>query len=178
MEGLQLHPFWTLAGREFYFPALVVVWHREPGGRDGLTVCGRRVQRRDGTWRWRRGWRLHVHHWRIQLPPLQALRRHLLTRCAWCKGRSRRGDAVNISHQWNGPRGRWWRGEPGLYHRDCSAISNAHDTCTCDVPVIGRRDYGECGMCGRFRPYGVTPERLARARALAVIPRGSRTPTP
>ncbi|MEU3254990.1 hypothetical protein, partial [Streptomyces sp. NPDC006997] len=32
-------------------------------------------------------------------------------------GRDRKGDAVNISHQWGGPRGRWWQGEQGLFRQ-------------------------------------------------------------
>lgn len=101
-------PFWVLAGRGLYWPALITVWHRDPSGYDD-TTC-RRTR-----------WRLHVHHWRIQVPPLQQLRRRLLTRCARCGGRSVKGNPVNISHQWDGPRGRWWQGEPGLFHHGCSA---------------------------------------------------------
>ncbi|MEU3255863.1 hypothetical protein, partial [Streptomyces sp. NPDC006997] len=107
--------FWRLGGRDYYFPSLITVWHREPHGRDGLTVCSKRVQRRDGTWRYTRGWRWHIHHYKLQFRTYQRLRRRLLTRCAWCGGRDRKGDAVNISHQWGGPRGRWWQGEQGLF---------------------------------------------------------------
>lgn len=59
--------YWRLGGRDLYWPPLVTVWHREPGGRDALTVCRRRVQRPDGSRKFTRGWRLHVHHWRIQV---------------------------------------------------------------------------------------------------------------
>lgn len=166
--------FWRLGGRDYYWPSLITVWHREPGGRDGLSVCGKRVQRRDGTWKFRRGWRLHVHHWHLQIRPLQALRRRLLTRCAWCRGRSVKGDPVNVSHSWDGPRGRWWQGEPGLYHRDCSAIRGAHGTCICQQPVLDHDTYGRCARCNRTRAFGTTAERLARARELSAIPHGSR----
>jgi len=154
--------FWRLAGRDYYWPALITVWHCEPHGHDSLTLC------RDRHWRW------HIHHWRIQVPPLQHLRRALLTRCAWCGGRSRKGDLVNISHQWDGPRGHWWQGEPGLFHHDCSAIDRAHATCQCPEAMFKRPDsgYGDCMMCGRFRPWNYQPDEAARL--LTAIPPGGR----
>ncbi|MGW0821803.1 hypothetical protein [Streptomyces sp. NPDC002845] len=167
--------FWRLNGRDYHWPALITVWHREPGGRDGLTVCSKRVQRRDGTWRRTRGWQWHVHHWRLQLHPYQQLRRSFLTRCAWCGGRSVKGDRADISHQWNGPRARWWQGERGLYHRDCSAIKHAHSTCVCARPALDHDIYGKCARCNLFRPFGFTDANLARARELAAIPHGGRS---
>lgn len=100
-------PYPVLAGRGLYWPALVTVWHRDPSGYDA-TTCP-----------YGGHWRLHVHHWRLQVPPLQHLRRRLLTRCAVCGGRSVKGRAVNVSTQWDGPTGHWWQGEPGLTHSDC-----------------------------------------------------------
>lgn len=149
--------FMTLAGQRYYFPSIVTVWHREPGGADSGEVCkhwrkvdGKNV--RDNSWRW------HVNHWRIQVAPLQHLRRSLLTRCSWCGGRSVKGDAVNVSHSWDGPRGQWWQGEPGLYHHWCSAAKTAWNTCTCERPNLsGRSDYGECRNCGRFRKWRLEP---------------------
>jgi hypothetical protein len=167
--------FWVLAGRGLYFPSLITIWHREPGGRDGLTMCSKRVQRRDGKWRRTRGWRWHIHHWRIQIPPLQALRRRLLTRCGWCHGRHTKTDPVNISHQWNRPRGHWWQGETGLFHEDCSLIKSAHSTCICPKPLLDEGTYGRCTRCTKFRAYGTTPQRLARARDLAAVPAGHRS---
>lgn len=166
--------FWRLNGRDYYFPSLITVWHREPGGRDGLTVCSKPVQRRDGTWRCTRSWRWHIHHWKLQFRTYQRLRRRLLTRCAWCGGRDRKGDAVNISHSWDGPRARWWQGEKGLFHRDCSSIERAHSTCVCTRPVLDHDIYGQCARCDRFRPFGFTDANLARARELAAIPVGGR----
>lgn len=166
--------FWRLNGRDYYFPSLITVWHREPGGRDGLTVCSKRVQRRDGTWRRTRGWRCHIHHYKIQFRAYQQLRRRLLTRCAWCGGRSIKGDQVNFSHQWGGRRGRWWQGERGLYHHDCSSIKTAHATCVCTRPVLDRDIYGRCARCGQSRSFGMTDKNLARARELSAIPHGHR----
>lgn len=124
--------FWTIAGRGFYFPSLITVWHREPDGHDSLTICQTRTQRADGSWKYGRGWVWHVHHWKIQIHPLQDLRRRLLTRCAEC-GRKGRPD---ISHQWDGERGPWWRGERGLYHMQCSELIQLRTTRERDEAII------------------------------------------
>jgi hypothetical protein len=153
--------FWILAGRGLYFPSLITVWHRDPSGYDDTTCRGK----------W---WRLHVHHWKIQIHPLQDLRRWLLTRCVWCGGRSIKGDRVNVSHSWDGPRGHWWQGEKSLFHADCSSIKTAHATCVCTRPVLEHDIYGRCARCGRTRAFGSTDEQLARARELAAIPHGER----
>lgn len=156
--------FWVVAGRGLYFPPLITVWHRDPSDYDS-TTCPTRG----------RAWRFHVHHWRLQVPALQALRRRLLTRCAWCGGRSVKGDRVNVSHSWHGSRGHWWQGEPGLYHRDCSTIRTAHATCVCEDPVLEHDGYGRCARCNRARGYGTKPETINRLRELSEIPRGART---
>jgi hypothetical protein len=180
----QWFPWWKpssymshsrLAGRDFYWPPIMTVWHREPGGRDALTICRERYQDSTGKWKLTTGWKLHFWHYRLQFPPLQKLRRRLLTRCAWCGQRDTKGSAVNVSMQWDGPRGRWWQGEPGLYHGECTGRAEAERTCTCDDPLVtGRSSYGRCLLCGRFRPWGLTPERLARARMLQAQPAGQR----
>lgn len=154
-------PFWVVAGRGLYWPDLVTVRHRDPSGYDDVTCRGKR-------WRW------HVHHFRPQIHPLQHLRRRLLTRCSWCRGRDVKGDPVNVSHQWDGPHAPWWQGERGLFHHDCSAIERAHATCTCEQPVLEHGDYGHCARCDRFRPFGMTAEEIARVRELSAIPHGGR----
>jgi hypothetical protein len=153
--------FWVVAGRGLFWPSLITVWHRDPSGFDDKTCRGKR-------------WRLHVHHWRLQIHPLQHLRRRLLTRCAWCGGRSIKGDSVNFSHSWDGPRARWWQGERGLFHSDCSAIKRAHSTCVCTMPVLDSGIYGRCAACGLFRPFGITDANLARTRDLQSVPTGGR----
>ena len=161
--------FWTLAGRGFYWPSLITIWHVEPDGRDSGEVC-----KRHGRWRW------HIHHWRVQVHPIQALRRRLLTRCEWCGGRSRKGDAVNVSHQWDRKPGPWWRGERGLFHVDCSSIESAHRACLCADPVllskVGEWAYGHCARCSKFRGWKTPSARLDRLRMLAAIPEGRRDP--
>lgn len=169
---------WNLAGRGFYFPSAVTVWHREPGGHDSGEVCKQhsRVQDAEGNWQWKfhHGWRFHITHWKIQVHALQRLRRRLLTRCIWCGGPSRKGDQVDVSHSWDGPRARWWQGERGLYHRDCSSISRAHASCTCEDPITDQEGYGTCARCARYRGWGTAPEVIARRRELQAIPVGKR----
>ncbi|MET9880791.1 hypothetical protein ABZZ36_40250 [Actinacidiphila glaucinigra] len=162
---MRLSPFWILAGRRLYWPSLITVWHRDPSNSDDIT-CGRTR------------WRTHVHHWRIQVHPYQQLRRRFLTRCAWCAGRSIKGDPVNISHSWDGPRARWWQGEPDLFHHDCSEIQTGHATCVCTHPALEQGIYGRCARCQRFRPFGITDVHLAGARELHAIPAGARTHRP
>lgn len=150
-----------------YWPALITVWHREPNGHDAGTVC---------NWR-RMAW--HVHHWKLQVHPLQDLRRRLLTRCTWCGGPSRKHDVVNHALQWgDGPRARWWRGELDLYHGDCGSVAIAHRTCVCEQPALKYGSYGTCSACGKSRPHGATTERLERLRALQKLPTGTRPPRP
>lgn len=171
-------------GRRFRFPPLITVWHREPGGRDCGEVCKHwtRWQDADGNWQTkiRHRWRWHVHHWHLQIHPAQKLRRRLLTRCAWCGGRSSKRDPVNISHSWGAPRGRWWQGEPGLYHHDCTSVERAHAKCLCAQPDFGSdgggwpRDYGRCRNCGKYRGWKSPPDEADRL--LAALPAGSRIP--
>lgn len=163
-----------------YWPSLITVWHSEPGGQDSGEVCKHYTRAQDAAGKWQttilHGWRWHIHHWRIQIHPLQDLRRWALTRCAWCGGRSRKGDYVNTSHQWDGPRGRWWRGEPGLFHRDCSMIERAHATCLCTDPLTEHHGYGRCLTCGKYLAFGRTELRVAQTRVLAAVPHGQRDP--
>ncbi|MER7280398.1 hypothetical protein ABT369_38775 [Dactylosporangium sp. NPDC000244] len=163
-----------------YWPSLVTVWHREPGGADSGEVCrhDKRTQDADGKWQTKilHGWKWHLHHWRLQVHPLQNLRRKVLTRCAWCGDRDRKGDHVSHSNQWDGPRGRWWQGEPGLFHQDCAMIHRAHATCLCFDPLTDHHGYGHCLACGNYLAYGRTELQAAQYRILTAIPTGQRDP--
>jgi hypothetical protein len=162
-----------LAGHR-YWPAMVTVWHREPRGHDSGEVCLH--YRRDGeTVTVLNGWRWHVHHWRVQFPALRKMRRRLLTRCAWCGGRSTKADPVNNGYP-SGREGRWWQGEPSLWHSDCITISEAHHTCLCAIPDPQHGDYGRCRYCTRSRSYRETLAKLDRMRVLAEVPCGKRDP--
>lgn len=139
-----------LNGTEYYWPDLVTVWHNEPGGADSGTVCHWRDSR----------WRLHVHHFSLQIHPWQDFKRWAFTRCAWCGGVSRKGDRVDNGYGWSDPPKRpfWW-GESGLYHRDCMSVHDAHSICYCEDPALSHGDYGQCSKCGRFQAWrsGPTP---------------------
>ncbi|WP_367147198.1 hypothetical protein AB0870_08250 [Microbacterium proteolyticum] len=179
-------PFWRIAGREIYWRALITVWHVESNGADAGTVC------RPSTWK------RHPHHWKIQVHPMQRARRWLFQRCAWCNGPSRRGDYVNISEGWEHDHAKhWWQSDPGVYHRDCQTIAEAHRTCTCTIAKGGpwtngtrvghNRDillpWGRCATCNGFRSHkAATDARFAKAqrRAVAIlrrIPTGTRDAT-
>lgn len=161
---IYVSPFVTLAGREFYFPDLVTVWHREPHSEDAL-----QGECRGTRWKW------HVHHWKLQWTFLQSWRRRLLTRCEWCGGRSTKRDVVNFSHQWDGPKQPLWRGERGLFHRDCSTVERAHSSCVCKEPLFDmNRDYGLCLLCGNSRGWRQKPNDATRM--LQTIPVGGRIP--
>jgi hypothetical protein len=164
-------------GPRWRWPEMVTVWHREPGNKDSGVVCKmhRSEQQADGTWKHRypNGWRFHVHHWHLQVHALQRLRRQWLTRCAWCGGKQAKGDPINIG-TWNGKRGHWWQGEPGVQHHDCSTVAHAHTKCLCDRPEGLSGGYGVCSACGRFRAWGSKPDEADRL--LAALPAGSRIP--
>lgn len=150
-------------GSHRYWPAMVTVWHVEPGGHNSGAVC-----RRTGAWKW------HVHHYRVQVRPLQHLRRWALTRCAWCGGGSRKGDRVNISSSWNGVRSPWWRGEKELRHHDCSTVWHAHRKCLCDDPLLDGDGFGQCAFCGKYRAWGQSVTEADRL--LAALPGRGRIP--
>lgn len=108
--------FTVFAGRGLYWPPFITVWHRDPSGFDDKTC-----PTHPGN-----AWRFHVHHWKLQVHPLQQLRRRLLTRCEVCGGRSTKSHPVNLG-TWNRKRGPWWRGETGLAHMACKGVSIARD---------------------------------------------------
>jgi hypothetical protein len=167
-------PFWNLAGVEYYFPGLITVWHVDPSGFDSNEDCPY-----SGRWQW------HVHHWRLQLHPWQNFRRWALTRCEWCHGTSRKGDLVNHSQEWHREKSPWWKGERGLFHRDCSGISSAHKQCVCRLDEGGPWEsalsgcpYGPCATCGKYRGWakGDTAMRDEAYRILQTVPAGHRDP--
>lgn len=171
--------FWRVAGHTLYWPSLITVWHVEPGGRDSGEVCPhyRRTQRPDGTWDTKilHGWRWHINHWRIQIGPLQTLRRRLFDRCEWCGGRDRKSDPCNVSHQWDGGgRDHWWTSTRGLFHHDCSMVEHAHRSCACLEPAGDR--WKSCEVCGLHQGGGTSAGRREQRRMLHTVPRGSRAP--
>ena len=166
--------FWYIGKYEWYWPGLITVWHVDPSGFDSNEDCPY-----SGNWQW------HIHHWKLQILPLQSLRRWALTRCEWCGGKSRKGDCVNHSQQWDRKPDPWWKGERGLFHDDCSSISRAHRQCTCEEETGGPWEselsgyaYGPCAACGKFRGWQPQDDRGnprdAANRILQSIPTGER----
>jgi hypothetical protein len=166
--------FWYVGKHELYWPGLITVWHVDPSGYEAFHDCPR-----SSKWQW------HVSHWKLQIHPLQHFRRWALTRCEWCKGRSRKGDLVNHSQQWDREDSPWWKGERGLFHSDCSSISSAHRQCSCELDQGGPWEnelsgdpYGHCITCGKYRGWqGIDRRdspRDAVNRLLQSIPKGER----
>ena len=81
-----------------------------------LAVYGWR--RRDRRW-WQHP-RFHVHHWGIQIHPLQKFKRWAFSRCTVCGGRFAWGEAP-ISGAWNSTGPLWFRSEVNARHGSCSA---------------------------------------------------------
>jgi hypothetical protein len=88
--------------------------------------------------RWSQPWyrhaRWHVWHWKIQVHPLQTFKRWAFYRCAKC-GRRFAWGYYPTSHSWSGTGPRWFRGEPGVYHGDCShPLESAKVASAVDLP--------------------------------------------
>lgn len=71
---------------------------------------------------WWKAPRWHVHHWEIQIPFMQQLKRFLFGRCAGCGKGFRWGESVH-STQWGGDGPQWFRSELGIYHGSCMAAA-------------------------------------------------------
>lgn len=75
----------------------------------------------------------HVHHWRIQIHPLQALRRRLFDRCELCGKRFKPNEPV-ISTVWERPHAKglarlaFWRSTTMIRHDRCSNSYRATGT--------------------------------------------------
>lgn len=111
-----------IAGRAYEMRGVVTVWHNEPGGSDSGEVCKH--------WRTRKGervpdkrWKLHVHHWTLQVHLLRAIRRFLFERCIECGHRFPWGYAP-VSHSWDGPKVHWFRVQKVAYHHQCSSLGH------------------------------------------------------
>lgn len=67
---------------------------------------------------WYRHPRWHIHHWHIQLPWLQNIKRYLFSRCAGCGKRFPYGYAPT-SAVWHSGGPRWFKSEEHVYHHEC-----------------------------------------------------------
>lgn len=139
--GQPMEPWWRpkgwhliVAGRAYRWRTVATIWHVEPGGHDSGEVCKHYVKTPGESMVFLRGWRWHVWHWRIQIPPLQDLRARLFDRCVECGRKGR----PNVSHQWHGKHLGWWkfRSREGLYHRECSALGSYRGQVEEDKAII------------------------------------------
>jgi hypothetical protein len=150
---------------EWYLPAVVTVWHRDPETDGTDSSCRNHYRaRRQGAikthrylaaaW-WDFWWRhydlVHVHHWTIQVDAAQELRRWALTRCETCGGRHKRGRSVNFHvvvdqaaedrrREKLSFRERWLTGERNLHHHDCANVASLRAT--------------KASLAGWLRSYG------------------------
>jgi len=115
--------FSTLAGRRYYWPSTVTIWHVEPDERDALTVCHGKH------------WKSHVHHWKIQVHLLGRIKRFLFERCQECGRRFPYGYAP-VSHQWDEPSAPWFKVTRRAYHHECSALVSARRTQSMDEVIV------------------------------------------
>lgn len=70
--------------------------------------------------------RWHLHHWKIQIHPLQSFKRWLFSRCEQCGKRFGWGESP-IASSWYGTGPLWFRSERGIRHCSCSDHSVAKD---------------------------------------------------
>lgn len=161
-------PFMTVAGRGLYWPPVMVIWHEEPGGADSGEVC-RHYDR--ATRQIKTGWKWHVHHWRIQIPPLQEAHRRIFGRCGWCGRRSTRRWPVNVSHQWDRTRPPLFHIDRGLFHMQCSTFEEARRRCTCAKPPLIDRFH--CVRCGLHLDRRRHPAQTAAYVLLKTVPYGT-----
>jgi hypothetical protein len=68
---------------------------------------------------WYRHPRWHFWHWQFQVHPWQTFRRWAFSRCAGCGKRFPWGYSP-VSHQWDSPKPKLFRGEVGVFHSECS----------------------------------------------------------
>lgn len=99
-----------------YLPALVTVWHVDPevgGDDDSCGIMKRDHKGRSGHYKLF----THVHHWKIQIRPLQKLRRWLFTRCYVCGKRLPYGySPVCDRSGWNSEKPGFMQSEFGVRH--------------------------------------------------------------
>lgn len=106
-----------------YRHPFVTVWHVDPEKNGDSDSCW---ARKLPTWR---GWRFHFWHWKIQVHPLQNLKRWLFSRCAGCGKRFPWG-YFPVTREFGGDGPRWFFGEIGKYHHWCMPVTDTPDEFT------------------------------------------------
>lgn len=67
---------------------------------------------------WWRHPKWHVHHWKLQIHPIQQFKRWAFSRCCKCGKRFRWGESVTTTN-WHSDGPRWFRSEPDIFHSNC-----------------------------------------------------------
>ena len=86
-----------------YYPPIVTIWHVDPE-RDGSDDSCDWFNRAGRRWRWHPRW--HFWHWKLQVHPVQELKRWLFSRCAGC-GKRFPWNYSPITNTWDGDGPRW-----------------------------------------------------------------------
>lgn len=91
----------------------------------------------------RKGWRIHprwhIWHWKIQIHPLQQLKRMLFSRCCKCGGWFKYGESC-IGYSWNGRGPGWFRNRENIAHIRCDSPAQPG---TSPVDVLAAPSQGE-----------------------------------
>lgn len=152
---------WYIGRWTFYWPSIIDCWHVEPKGHDSGEVCKHYLPAGEvSSWKvwllpwyragkssehdpngasyvWDKRWKwTHWRHWSLRFIPYMTFNRWAFQRCEKCGGKSRRGHPVNVSHQWDGPRQRFGKSRPGLFHGDCSSIISLKRTIATDAEAL------------------------------------------
>lgn len=72
------------------------------------------------TQHWWQHPRWHIHHWKIQIHPLQDFKRWAFSRCATCGKRFKFGQSC-WTNSWNGTGPLWFRSERDIHHDNCGS---------------------------------------------------------
>ena len=112
-----------------YYPSIVTIWHVDPETDGTDRSCGYLSYVEGRAWYKHPRW--HIWHWRIQVHFLQALKRRLFSRCSRC-GKSFAWGYAPMSDSWNSSGPRWFRGESGVYHHECSRPTSQGQSIACD----------------------------------------------
>lgn len=91
------------------------------------------VLRADQIW-WKHP-RWHIHHWELQIHPIQEFKRWAFSRCCKCGKGFSYGSSV-CSGSWNSVGPRWFKSEENIYHSDCGnvSVSSGDSKTLCQTP--------------------------------------------
>jgi hypothetical protein len=92
-------------------------WYRQRNSEEFFVMLGSILAHRRRRW-WQHP-RWHLHHWKVQVHPIQAFKRWAWSRCCKCGGRFPWGASV-VSNSWHSKGPQWFQGETDIYHADCS----------------------------------------------------------